>query len=111
MSIDDLRNMTEAQLNALTKAQLIDHILQERTSIKVLEDKGDARGPTKQSHQVLDYKGNVIETHTVVWTYGKDGCVDEIKRTIADSKGVVTALPVIKHVSTSMVEAKAELEL
>lgn len=97
MSIDDLRGMTEAQLNALTKAQLIDHILQERTSIKTLEDKGDSRGPTRQSYQVLDYKGGVVETHTTEWTYDKSGCVGEIKRSVTDNKGKVTALPVIRH--------------
>jgi hypothetical protein len=109
--ISDLQAMTEAQLNALTKEQLIDHIMSDRTTIKVLEDKGDSRGPTKQSYQVLDYKGAVIATHTTEWTYDKSGCVDEIKRSVADAKGKVVALPVIKHVSTSVVEAKAELEL
>lgn len=85
--IDDLRNMTEAELRKLTVAQLLDAILSERTETKVIEQVGDSRGMLRYTVETRDYKGKLTGSETTLTTYKSDGSVDVITKIPKDEAG------------------------
>lgn len=85
--ISDLQGMTKEQLQALTKGELIDHILQERTETKVIEQVGDKRGMLRYRTETRDYKGKLIGSETTLTTYKSDGSVDVITKIPKDEAG------------------------
>ena len=97
--LDDLRAMTETQLKALTAAQLIDHIMQERTTSKVIRQVGDSRGMLDYEVEFYDYKGKLTGAERTLTTYKPDGSVDVITK-ITKDKGKETARKEIAHDGT-----------
>jgi len=78
--ISDLQAMTETQLKALSAAQLVDHIMQERTTSKVIRQVGDKRGMLDYEVEHYDYKGKLIGSERTITTYKPDGSVDVITK-------------------------------
>jgi hypothetical protein len=98
--ISDLQAMTETQLKTLSAAQLVDHIMQERSTSVVVKQVGDSRGMLEYVVETRDYKGNLTgieETHT---TYKADGSVDVITKVEKDEKGAEKARKEIAHDGT-----------
>jgi len=100
--LDDLRAMNETQLKALTAAQLIDHIMQERTTSKVVRQTGDSRGMLDYEVEFYDYKGKLTGAERTLTTYKPDGSVDVITKITKDKgdKGKETARKEIAHDGT-----------
>ena len=90
----DLSDKTLAELNKLTKAELIAAILEDVRIDASLPIKRDEYGnATRQLQKTKDAYGKVIEEKVITWTYydAKEGIVDEI--TVEDDKEQV----VVKH--------------
>jgi hypothetical protein len=85
--ISDLQAMTETELRKLTAAQLLGHILQERTETKVIEQVGDSRGMLRYTVETRDYKGKLTGSETTLTTYKSDGSVDVITKIPKDKDG------------------------
>ena len=99
--IDDLRAMSESDFKKLTAAELVDHILQERTTSKVVRQIGDARGMLEYEIEHYDYKGNLTGVETTLTTYKPDGSVDVITKVSKDSKKAETKRTEIGHTGTT----------
>jgi hypothetical protein len=95
--IDDLRNMTEADLKKLTAAQLVDHIMQERTTSKVIRQIGDSRGMLDYEVEHYDYKGKLTGSEQTLTTYNAKGEVDVITKISKDDRGKEAKRVNIKH--------------
>jgi hypothetical protein len=85
--ISDLQAMTETDLKKLTAAQLVDHIMQERTTSKVIRQIGDKRGMLDYEVEMYDYKGRLIGAERTLTTYKPDGSVDVITKITKGDKG------------------------
>ncbi len=70
--------LNAAQLNSLTKAEIIKQIVGNQKTSKVIFQQGDNRGMTKQVTETKDGSGKLISTRTATTTYYKSGEVDEI---------------------------------
>ena len=97
MSLTDLQGMTENQLKALTAAQLVDHIMQERGYTLVTVQEGDSRGMTRHVVEERDYKGKLISTTETLTTYNPKGEVDVITKIEKDGAGKQTRKLEIAH--------------
>jgi hypothetical protein len=95
--IDDLRNMTEAELKKLSAAQLVDLVLQERTTSVVTRQVGDKRGMLKYVTETRDYKGKLTGSETTLTTYKSDGSVDVITKISKDKDGKEAKRTEIHH--------------
>ncbi len=95
---------TAAELNALTKPQLVTMIADEQIAIrtdqrisKIISQSGDKRGQLEQTIETRDGNGTLISTSQTIWTYFKAGNVDTITIIEKDSKGKETSRQVVKH--------------
>jgi hypothetical protein len=98
--ISDLQGMTEAELKKLSAAQLLDHILQERTTSKVVTQRGDSRGMLEYVVEQYDYKGKLTGIEETLTSYKADGSVDVITKVEKDEKGAEKARKEIAHDGT-----------
>ena len=98
--IADLQGMTEADLKKLSKDELVDHILQERSTTKVVKQVGDSRGMTEYVTESYDYKGKLTGSERTLTTYKPDGSVDVITKIERDAGGKETARREIAHDGT-----------
>jgi hypothetical protein len=98
--ISDLQAMTETQLKALTQAQLVEHIMSERTETKVVEQVGDSRGMLDYEVETYDYKGKLTGSERTLTTYNAKGEVDVITKITKDDKGKEAKRVEIAHDGT-----------
>lgn len=82
--ISDLQGMTEADLNKLSKAEILDHILSERSTSKVTKQVGDERGMLEFEVEHYDYKGKLTGSERTTTTYNERGEVDVITKVEKD---------------------------
>jgi hypothetical protein len=95
--ISDLQAMTETELKKFSKDELLDHVLQERTETKVIEQVGDSRGMLRYVTETRDYKGKLTGTEETLTTYKGDGSVDVITKVQKDEKGKEAKRTEIHH--------------
>ncbi len=92
-----LDNLSLAELNAMTKAQLITALTEGRTETFCTKSKDGKNGQVLREYVTKDLAGNVLKTDRWNWTYNKDGSVFEIIHTALDAKAVVTAKEKVVH--------------
>ena len=92
-----LDNLSLAELNAMTKAQLIAAITAGRTETVCTKSKDSKNGQIEREYVTKDLAGNVLKTERWDWTYNKDGSVFEIAHTVLDAKAVVTDKEKVTH--------------
>ena len=93
----DLSNKTVAELNLMTKAQLIGALTEDRRETRTTVSTGDKRGQLKEVRETRDINNKLISTQEVLWTYYPAGNVDTITTIEKDSKGVEIRREVVKH--------------
>jgi hypothetical protein len=98
--ISDLQAMTETQLKALSQAQLVDYVLQERTTSKVIRQIGDSRGMLDYEIEHYDYKGKLTGSERTLTTYKPDKSVDVITKISKDAAGKEAKRVEIAHDGT-----------
>lgn len=98
--ISDLQAMTEADLNKLSKAEILDHIMQERSTSKVVRQVGDKRGMLDYEIEHYDYKGKLTGSERTLTTYNQRGEVDVITKIERDGAGKEVARREIAHDGT-----------
>ena len=98
--IADLQSMTEADLNKLSKAEILDHIMQERSTSKVVRQVGDKRGMLDYEIEHYDYKGKLTGSERTLTTYNQRGEVDVITKIERDGAGKEVARREIAHDGT-----------
>lgn len=93
-----MQNKSLAELNKLSKAELITSILQGVTDTEREASEDGPYGQVKRvdvTQERLTRK--LTSRRTVTWSYYPVGCVDEITIVETDDKGKETARRVIKH--------------
>ena len=93
----DLSNKTVAELNLMSKAQLIGALTEDRRETRTTVSTGDKRGQLKEVRETRDINNKLISTQEVLWTYYPNGCVNIITIIERDSKGMETSREIIKH--------------
>ena len=93
----DLSTMTLAELNEMSKDQLITALTEGRTETTVITSEGDERGQAKEVRETRDIAGALLSTQEVEWSYWKNGAVDTIVTIEKDGKGKETSRRVVSH--------------
>jgi len=93
----DLSNKTEAELNLMTKAQIITALTEDRRETKTTISAGDKRGQLREVRETRKLDGTMESSSEVLWTYWPNGNVRDITMTEKDNKGVETKRQVVKH--------------
>jgi hypothetical protein len=91
-----LESKTIAELNLMTKAQLITELTKDRTTTEITTSKDSPDGQVQRVYVTKDLAGSVIKTESWDWTYNK-GVVSEIQHVVKDSKAVVTLAEKVVH--------------
>jgi hypothetical protein len=81
-------NLTETQLLAMTKAQLVTEITKDRTTTLCTKSVDCKDGQVSREYVTRDIANAITQTDQWGWTY-KDGIVFEIAHVVLDGKGVV----------------------
>lgn len=99
MNASDLQAMTPAQLQALTKAQIIAAILDGITDTALTRAEDGPHGQLKRVDANRErLTGKVTGRSTTTWSYyPTSGCVDEITTVEANDKGKEISRRVVKH--------------
>ncbi len=98
MGIADLAAKSEVQLNLMTKADLIDAILSERSDTTIKErTELPGHGMLRMVTETRGYKGNVTGTRQTDWTYWSAGNVRDITITEKDGAGKEISKNVVSH--------------
>ena len=92
-----LDNLSLAELNAMTKAQLIAALTEGRTETVCTKPKDGKNGQIEREYVTRDLEGKLLKTERWDWTYNADGAVFEIIHTVLDAKAVVTAKEKVTH--------------
>jgi len=94
----DLTSLSVTGLNALSKAQIITALTEDRTETKTIVSTGDKRGQFREVRETKDLAGKLLSSQEVNWTYFKAGNVDTITTINKDANGNPVGKPqIVKH--------------
>jgi len=82
----DITTLTQKELESMTKEQIISAILGERRTCECIEAKNCPSGQLSRVYAIKNGFGVVLNVEKWDWIYEKSGVVEEISKTIYDSK-------------------------
>ena len=88
LDVAALQGMTPAELEALTKGEIIAAIVGDQDKTECTKSVDGPNGQISREYVTKDALGVPLKTERWDWTYGKDGVVAEISMTVLDGKAV-----------------------
>ncbi len=102
----DLSAKSVAELNAMTKAQIVAALTEDRRETKTTISTGDKRGQLREVRETRDLAGTLISTQEVTWTYWPTGNVKDITMVEKNGQGKEMGRQVVKHSQTGGLATK-----
>jgi len=93
----DLSSLSSAELNKMTKAQIVTALTEDRRETKTIVSTGDKRGQLQEVRETRNLVGKLVSSQEVAWTYFKNGNVEEITTVDKDAKGKEISRNLVKH--------------
>lgn len=104
----DLTTKTPAELQSMTKAQIIAAILEGQTDTELEDSEDGPHGQVRRIYAVRDRAtGAVLRRERTDWTYHPDGSVATITTVRRDGAGRQTARRTVRHRTDGSVTAES----
>jgi hypothetical protein len=105
-----LQSMAQADLEKMTKADLIASIVGNQSKTECTKSVDSPEGQVLREFVTKDAAGAIIKTEKLSWTYKETGEVEEITHIVLDGKGTLLDAEKIVHTEKAVELVKLDAE-